>query len=290
MRSGVAHNGEVELFWFDEGDPTADAVVLVNGAGSTAVMWCRELIDPLLAAGLRVVRFDNRDVGRSTRMPADADYTIPDLADDLAAVLDDLGVATAHLLGRSMGGMTIMQFAATRPERVRTMTLIYTTPAFADAGDLGLPGPQEHVLEAMAEAAFEPPPTTDAERIERRVKDTHLYVGTRYPVDEAWVRVRRAENEVLFTGILGAGEHFELPAGAADPNLRAGNAGSVYIVVDGEAFGPLGDGPEVAKGVQLTPDAVRSTYPLATDIAVAPPRPHDDREASLPGSVALRSE
>lgn len=193
MRSGVAHNGEVELFWFDEGDPTADAVVLVNGAGSTAVMWCRELIDPLLAAGLRVVRFDNRDVGRSTRMPADADYTIPDLADDLAAVLDDLGVATAHLLGRSMGGMTIMQFAATRPERVRTMTLIYTTPAFADAGDLGLPGPQEHVLEAMAEAAFEPPPTTDAERIERRVKDTHLYVGTRYPVDEAWVRQEAAD-------------------------------------------------------------------------------------------------
>ena len=193
MRSGVAHNGEVELFWFDEGDPTADPVVLVNGAGSTAVMWCRELIDPLLAAGLRVVRFDNRDVGRSTRMPADADYTIPDLADDLAAVLDDLGVATAHLLGRSMGGMTIMQFAATRPERVRTMTLIYTTPAFADAGDLGLPGPQEHVLEAMAEAAFEPPPTTDAERIERRVKDTHLYVGTRYPVDEAWVRQEAAD-------------------------------------------------------------------------------------------------
>lgn len=109
-------------------------------------------------------------------------------------------------------------------------------------------------------------------------------------VDEAWVRVRSGENEVLFTGILGAGEHFELPAGAADPNLRAGNAGSVYIVVDGEAFGPLGDGPEVAKGVQLTPDAVRSTYPLATDIAVAPPRPRDDREASLPGSVALRSE
>lgn len=109
-------------------------------------------------------------------------------------------------------------------------------------------------------------------------------------VDEAWVRVRSGENEVLFTGILGAGEHFELPASAVEPNLRAGNAGSVYIVIDGEAFGPLGKGPEVAKGVQLTPEAVRSTYPLATDIAVAPARPRDDREASLPGSVALHSE
>ena len=104
--------------------------------------------------------------------------------------------------------------------------------------------------------------------------------------DEAWVRVRDGESGVLFTGILGAGEQFPLPDGAGDPRLRAGNAGSVYIIINGAAFGPLGAGPEVAKGVVLTPDAVRSAYPLAGDVAVAP-LPTDDREASLPSAVAL---
>ena len=75
------------------------------------------------------------------------------------------------------------------------MTLIYTTPAFADAAEHGLPGPQQHILDAMAEAAFEPAPTTDEERIERRVTDTQLYVGTRYPYDAEWVR-REARDEV----------------------------------------------------------------------------------------------
>lgn len=194
MRTGVATNGNVELYWFDEGDPDATPVVFVNGAGSSAVMWCRELIDPLLDAGHRVIRFDNRDIGRSTRIPSDESYLITDLAADLGAVMDHLGVASAHLLGRSMGGMTIMQFAAANPQRVSSMTLIYTTPAFADADEHGLPGPQQHILDAMAEAAFEPAPKTDDERIERRVKDTQLYVGTRYPYDAEWVR-REAEDE-----------------------------------------------------------------------------------------------
>ncbi len=193
MRSGVAANGDVELFYFDEGDPAATPVVFVNGAGSPSVMWCRELVDPLLDAGFRVVRFDNRDLGRSTRIPAHQSYVIADLADDLAAVMDHLGIDAAHLLGRSMGGMTIMQFAARQPERVSSMTLIYTTPAFADAAEHGLPGPQQHILDAMAEAAFEPPPSTDDERIDRRVQDTRLYVGTRYALDEAWVRQEAAD-------------------------------------------------------------------------------------------------
>ena len=102
MRSGVATNGDVELFWFDEGDARATPIVFVNGAGSTAVMWDRALVDPLLDAGYRVIRFDNRDVGRSTRIASDVGYTIADLAADLAAVMDHLRVDSAHLLGRSM--------------------------------------------------------------------------------------------------------------------------------------------------------------------------------------------
>jgi pimeloyl-ACP methyl ester carboxylesterase len=188
MQTGTTDNGDVELYWMAEGPDDAPAVVFVNGAGSSAVMWCRELIDPLLDAGYRVIRFDNRDIGRSTRLPSDVVYAIPDLAADLAAAMDAAGVERAHLLGRSMGGMTIMAFAAAWPERVRTMTLIYTTACLGDAAEHGLPGPQQKVLDAMADAAFAPPPADEADRIERRVADTELYAGTRYPFDEDWAR------------------------------------------------------------------------------------------------------
>ncbi len=109
-------------------------------------------------------------------------------------------------------------------------------------------------------------------------------------LEDAWVRVRDGERRVLFTGILGPGEHFTLPADAAAPELRAGNAGAVYIVVDGEAFGPLGSGPEVAKNVDLSADAIRAAYPRAAHVAAPPPPPARAAEAPSEGAVALRSE
>lgn len=105
-----------------------------------------------------------------------------------------------------------------------------------------------------------------------------------HAVEEAWVRVRDGGGKVLFTGILGAGEQFIVPPEATAPMLRAGNAGGVYIVVGGEAFGPLGRGPEVAKNVSLTGDDVRAAYPQADAAAVS--RAETQREAALPTGVA----
>ena len=215
MRTGTAPNGDVELYWIDEGTPSDPAVVLVNGAGSTSVMWCRELIDPLLAAGYRVVRFDNRDVGRSTRVGHTVNYFISDLAADLGVVLDTLGVEAAHLVGRSMGGMINMSFSASHPHRVLTSTLIYTSPAFSDAVGHGLPGPKNFVIEAIADAAFAPRPTHDAERIERRVEETRLYSGTRYPFNEGWARAE-AEADTAHAPYA---EPSHAPAVMASPSL-----------------------------------------------------------------------
>lgn len=89
--------------------------------------------------------------------------------------------------------------------------------------------------------------------------------------EAAWVRVRDETKRVLFTGTLSAGDRFELPEEAAAPVLRAGNAGAVYIVIDGVAFGPLGKGPVVAKNVLLTADAVKAAYPAAEDVSVGAP-------------------
>lgn len=101
-----------------------------------------------------------------------------------------------------------------------------------------------------------------------------------YATEDAWVRIRDGERKVLFTGILGPGERFTLPEGVQAPELRAGNAGAVYIVVGGAAFGPLGNGPAVAKKVKLTPDAVRAAWPAAPHIAAGQPAGSNLREAS----------
>lgn len=169
---------------------------------------------------------------------------------------------------------------------------IYAPPAMTGAPDIAmidddmpLGTPDASILRAAA-----------AEDANRAAKAARLAAGvTIFAKDEAWVRVRDGDSDVLFSGILGAGEQFILPEDAETPQLRAGNAGAVYIIVAGEAFGPLGNGPEVAKGVQLTPDAVRAAYPAAEDVAFpalsrnagTEDAAADDREASLPSELAL---
>ncbi len=87
---------------------------------------------------------------------------------------------------------------------------------------------------------------------------------------------------MLFTGTLAAGDRFELPEEVTAPVLRAGNAGAVYIVVGGVAFGPLGEGPVVAKNVLLTAEAVKAAYPAATDVVVD--LPEQENAAAQPAT------
>src|SRR3984885_4044994 len=115
-----ARNGDVEIYYEEFGDPDAPTLLLVNGLGSQclnyAVEWCELFCDE----GFHVVRFDNRDVGLSSKLDA-TDYTLGDMAMDAVAVLDAVGVEQAHLMGCSMGGMIVQRFAIDHPERVLSM-------------------------------------------------------------------------------------------------------------------------------------------------------------------------
>ena len=82
-------------------------------------------------------------------------------------------------------------------------------------------------------------------------------------VRPSWVRIRGADGTVIFEKILDAGEEFEVPLNEEPATLRAGNAGSLYFAVNGETYGPAGDGPSVIRGVVLAPDALRETYSVA---------------------------
>lgn len=112
----------VEVHAVVSGRADGPAVVLSNSLGSTHRMWDAQLAD--LERHFRVVRYDTRGHGGSP-VP-DGPYLIDDLADDLVALLDRLGIATAHLVGLSLGGMTVMRVAIRNPERVQRLALLCT--------------------------------------------------------------------------------------------------------------------------------------------------------------------
>jgi proline iminopeptidase len=130
----------------DFGDRDSPAVLLIMGLGMPAAAWPDGFVEHLLGAGLRVIRFDNRDSGHSTklratrlpnlqfaiaralmRLPVHAPYSLDDMADDAAGLLTALGIDRAHVVGASMGGMIAQVLAAKHPERVLTLTSIMSS-------------------------------------------------------------------------------------------------------------------------------------------------------------------
>src|SRR6201987_3909343 len=144
MRSGLARCGDVELFYEDLGDLDAPPVMLIMGVGAQLPMWPDGFCDRLVGQGYRVIRFDHRDTGLSTKLHglrADGSvyprvlrhvtgrrsrvpYTLVDMADDVKGLLDHLGIERAHVVGASMGGMIAQVLAGSRPERVRSLAVI----------------------------------------------------------------------------------------------------------------------------------------------------------------------
>jgi pimeloyl-ACP methyl ester carboxylesterase len=133
-----ARNGTAEIFYETFGDPSDETLVLVNGLGSQCINYREEWCGRFLVKGLHVVRMDNRDVGLSTHfsdVPSDeVAYTLSDMAEDVMAVLDALGVDRAHVMGLSMGGMIVQTLAIEHPERLRSVTSVMSTTGEPDFG------------------------------------------------------------------------------------------------------------------------------------------------------------
>jgi pimeloyl-ACP methyl ester carboxylesterase len=133
----------VEICYQTFGDPADEAVLLVMGLGGPMTWWSPEFCRLLSDAGFFVIRFDNRDIGRSSRIRGRVTrkrlvqaffgrgprppYTLDDMAGDGFGLLDHLGIDSAHVVGVSMGGMIVQTMALLRPERVRSLTSIMST-------------------------------------------------------------------------------------------------------------------------------------------------------------------
>lgn len=169
MPEQLARIDDVEIAYEEFGDPGDPTMLLIMGLGVQMLGWDGELCRLLAAEGFRVVRFDNRDVGRSTLYegPAPdwlalasgdgsgATYLLDDMAGDTVKLLDHLAIETTHVVGASLGGMIAQTLALRHPERVLSLTSIMST-----TGDRSVGQPHPKALQAL----FNPPPN-DRERI-----------------------------------------------------------------------------------------------------------------------------
>src|SRR6476661_5715812 len=145
--------GDVELCYETFGEPGRPAMLLVMGLGTQMIGWHEDFCRELVARGFFVIRYDNRDSGRSThfesvrpptpgqllrrRIP-NAAYTLDDMADDAAGLLDALDIEAAHVVGASMGGMIAQTLAARHPQRVLSLTSIMSNTGSRWSGQAAL--------------------------------------------------------------------------------------------------------------------------------------------------------
>lgn len=184
----------IELCWDARGE--GPPIVLVMGIGAQMVLWPEGFCDMLAARGFRVIRFDNRDVGRSTKLddlgvppffptmarmlvgaPVSAPYALEDMAADVAGLLDVLGIEDAHIVGASLGGMIAQTMAITHPHRMRSLVSVMSTTG--KPGLVSTPG--------ALRALFSPPPRTREQAIARHLAFFRVVGSTGFERDEAAV-------------------------------------------------------------------------------------------------------
>ncbi len=192
MTVHTAQANGIEIAYETFGDAGGRPLLLVMGLGTQMLAWHEDFCGLLTDRGFFVVRFDNRDIGLSTHLhdapPPDllavfggdtssASYTLDDMADDAAGLLDALGIERAHVVGASLGGMIAQTLAVRHPGRVLSLTSIMSTCA-------------PHIGSATQEALavlLAAPATDRASAIERALATYRVIGSPGYPLDEQWL-------------------------------------------------------------------------------------------------------
>jgi pimeloyl-ACP methyl ester carboxylesterase len=180
-----ASHGDVEIYYETFGDPDRPALLLINGLGSQCINYKTEWCGMFVAAGFFVIRFDNRDVGLSTKLEAatgDPPYTVADMAGDALAVLDSVGVERAHAVGFSMGGMIVQELAISDPGRLLSITSVMSTTGDPDVGQ-----PSREAMEIL----MSPAPADREGALARHVEANRIY-GSPSEFDEDRLRANAA--------------------------------------------------------------------------------------------------
>jgi pimeloyl-ACP methyl ester carboxylesterase len=203
IRSGERHASlpsGIDLCFETFGDEADPPILLVMGLGGPMGWWPDDFCERLAGRGFFVIRYDNRDTGRSTKLRQHRvgrtdvvraflglgrpPYTIGDLADDAFGLLDHLGIEQVHLVGVSMGGMIVQTMAIARPERALSMTSIMST-----TGNRRVGWQHPRIIPALLASAG---PTRDA-YVERSIKTATIIGSPAFPGDEELARQRAYE-------------------------------------------------------------------------------------------------
>ncbi|MFD3484269.1 alpha/beta fold hydrolase [Streptomyces sp. NPDC058665] len=235
------------------GDPADPTVLLISGAASSMDGWDEGFCARLAAGRRHVVRYDQRDTGRSVASPPGApDYAFSDLIADAVGLLDTLGVDRAHLVGISMGGGVAQCLAFAHPERVATLTLVSTSPAGPTGSEL--PPPSESMRAAFADPAPEPDWSDRAAVIAYLVAGERLFTGPA-PFDEEAVRELSGRIVDRTTDIEAAMKnHWALKDDENPITVRPAEVTAPTLVLHGtdDPLFPLGHARALAEGI---PDA-----------------------------------
>ena len=186
MSERIIETDDVTLATEAFGDPAHPPLLLIMGGGASMLWWTEEFCRRLADHGRYVIRYDQRDTGRSTKFAAgDPSYSLDDLADDAIRVLDAHALPAAHLVGMSLGAIVGQLVALKHPSRVLSLTAISSSPIGADTSRLPRSSDayQEHL------AAAEALDWSDRELVvDYTVAESRLISGTAHPFAEAEAR------------------------------------------------------------------------------------------------------
>lgn len=262
----IATNG-INLAYEIQGDPEGEPILLIAGLGLQLISWPEAFCQGLIDQGFRVIRFDNRDCGLSTKMdhfgkprlhtaffhslfhlPLLDGYTLYDMAKDAVGLLDELGIAKAHIVGASMGGMIAQIIAATSPHRTLTLTSIMST-----SGRPGLPGPTLAAHNAMFSSPENPRDFHSV--IDYFVKMFRVIGSPGYPTPEPELRRRVVQS--ARRNVCPSGSARQIMAVAASGDrvalLRTIKAPSLIIHGSDDPLVPIACGRDTARWI---PNAV----------------------------------
>lgn len=259
--SAMAQANGIELCWDGFGDPREAPLLLIMGLGTQKIAWDDGFCAALAARGHWVIRFDNRDVGLSTKLdalglpnvmqmlqasmlgrPVAGPYTLSDMALDALGLLDALGIERAHVVGASMGGAIAQTLAIEHPARLHTLTSIMAT-----SGDPTLPPPTPEALQLL----MTPSPMDREGYFKRYLQTMKLLRGPGFPQDEArdLERAAMAYNRGLHPA--GAARQLVaiLASGSRKAALASVRAPTLVIHGDADPLVPLACGIDVADTV-----------------------------------------
>jgi pimeloyl-ACP methyl ester carboxylesterase len=237
----IAHANGIDICYEIFGDAKAEPMLLIMGLGAQMIHWDDEFCRQLAARGFRVIRFDNRDIGKSSKLsggkrltavellklrflkiPVAAPYTLLDMAKDTISLMDVLGIQSAHLVGASMGGMIAQEIAISFPQRVRSLTSIMST-----TGNPKVPPPTREASAIL----MAPPPATKEEFFVRFAQTWKILRGGSFPEDEALDRSRAERTYERGLNPAGVGRQLRaiLASGSRKERLRAVKAPTLVI-------------------------------------------------------------